>query len=73
MWWFRPLTVESIGPVCSPEYSAIGAHPNVEDLAGVRRLAPKTRPNAWAEWAVGGRARRDRTSSRPMIDTTIST
>jgi LysR family transcriptional regulator, glycine cleavage system transcriptional activator len=47
----RPLAVEWVGPVCSPEYRRSARIGSFADLAGARRLAPKTRPKAWAEWA----------------------
>lgn len=47
----RELTVERVGLVCSPEYLRSARIRSFEDLLGARRLAPRTRPNAWAEWA----------------------
>ncbi|HWQ38494.1 MAG TPA: LysR family transcriptional regulator [Burkholderiales bacterium] len=48
----RELTVERVGPVCSPEYLRSARIRSFEDLAAARRLAPRTRPKAWAEWAA---------------------
>jgi LysR family transcriptional regulator, glycine cleavage system transcriptional activator len=48
----RELTTEWVGPVCSPEYMRSARIRSFADLAGARRLAPKTRPKAWAEWAA---------------------
>ena len=48
----REMTVESIGPVCSPEYMRTARIRRPKDLAHVRLLATKTRLNAWTEWAV---------------------
>jgi DNA-binding transcriptional LysR family regulator len=47
----RELAVESVGLVCSPEYLQAARIRSFNDLAPARRLAPKTRPKAWAEWA----------------------
>jgi DNA-binding transcriptional LysR family regulator len=48
----RELTTEWVGLVCSPEYMRSARIRSFADLAGARRLAPKTRPKAWAEWAA---------------------
>jgi DNA-binding transcriptional LysR family regulator len=47
----RELAVERVGLVCSPEYLRSARIRSFDDLRGARRLAPKTRPKAWAEWA----------------------
>jgi LysR family glycine cleavage system transcriptional activator len=47
----RELTVEWIGLVCSPEYMRSSRIRTFADLAATRRLTPKTRPGAWAQWA----------------------
>lgn len=46
----RELAVEDIGLVCSPEYLRSARLLSFDDLAAVRRLAPKTRPQAWQDW-----------------------
>jgi LysR family transcriptional regulator, glycine cleavage system transcriptional activator len=46
----RELMVERVGLVCSPDYQQASRLRAPQDLAGVRRLATKTRPAAWAEW-----------------------
>jgi LysR family transcriptional regulator, glycine cleavage system transcriptional activator len=46
----RELMVERVGLVCSPDYQQTSRLRAPQDLAGVRRLATKTRPAAWAEW-----------------------
>lgn len=46
----RELTTEWLGLVCSPEYMHSARIRTPEDLAGARRLAPKTRLHAWNEW-----------------------
>jgi DNA-binding transcriptional LysR family regulator len=48
----KELAVEWVGPVCSPEYRRSAQIESFADLARARRLAPKTRPKAWAEWAA---------------------
>jgi LysR family glycine cleavage system transcriptional activator len=48
----RELTREWVGPVCSPEYMRSARIRSFADLGGVRRLAPRTRAKAWAEWAA---------------------
>jgi DNA-binding transcriptional LysR family regulator len=48
----RELTTEWVGPVCSPEYLRSARIRSFADLANAHRLAPKTRPKAWAEWAA---------------------
>lgn len=48
----RELAVEHIGLVCSPEYMRSARLRSYEDLVAVRRLAPKTRPKAWEDWAT---------------------
>ena len=47
----RELTVEWVGPVCSPEYLRAARIRKPSDLARARLLSPKTRPGAWKEWA----------------------
>jgi LysR family transcriptional regulator, glycine cleavage system transcriptional activator len=46
----RELMVERVGLVCSPDYRQTSRLRAPQDLGGVRRLATKTRPAAWAEW-----------------------
>lgn len=46
----RELMVERVGLVCSPDYQRTSRLRSPQDLAGVRRLATKTRPAAWQEW-----------------------
>jgi len=55
----RELTVEAIGPVCSPEFLRTSRIRKPTDLGRVRLLATKTRLDAWAEWisAAGDAAR----------------
>jgi DNA-binding transcriptional LysR family regulator len=48
----RELTVEWVGLVCSPDYMRAAQIRSLADLARARRLAPKTRPKAWEEWAA---------------------
>lgn len=48
----RELMVERVGLVCSPDYARTSRLRSPQDLAGVRRLATKTRPAAWQEWEV---------------------
>lgn len=48
----RELAVEDVGLVCSPEYMRSTRLRSFDDLAGARRLAPLTRPNAWNDWAA---------------------
>jgi LysR family glycine cleavage system transcriptional activator len=47
----RELAVEHVGLVCSPEYMRAARLRSFDDLAAARRLAPRTRPKAWEEWA----------------------
>ncbi|TWC69597.1 LysR substrate-binding domain-containing protein [Herbaspirillum sp. SJZ099] len=44
------LVPEWIGPVCTPEYMRSSSLRIPADLARVRLLATKTRPQAWQEW-----------------------
>jgi LysR family glycine cleavage system transcriptional activator len=48
----KELSVESIGVVCSPDYMRASRLRSFADLAEARRLAPRTRPRAWQEWAA---------------------
>jgi LysR family transcriptional regulator, glycine cleavage system transcriptional activator len=47
----QELAAEEIGAVCAPEYAAPFGLQVVDDLSKVHRLASKTRPHAWADWA----------------------
>jgi DNA-binding transcriptional LysR family regulator len=51
----RELAVEHVGLVCSPDYMRAARLRSFDDLAAARRLAPRTRPNAWEEWATAFR------------------
>ena len=48
----RDLMVESIGPVCSPEYLQTAGLDKPEALARARLLTTKTRIEAWDDWAA---------------------
>lgn len=47
----KPLVMEWIGPVCSPEYMRSAKIKVVEDVSRARLLATNTRPRAWEDWA----------------------
>lgn len=51
----RELGVEHVGLVCSPEYMRSARLRSFDDLAAARRLAPRTRPKAWEDWATAFR------------------
>jgi len=51
----RELAVEHVGLVCSPDYMRAARLRSFDDLAAARRLAPRTRPKAWEEWATAFR------------------
>lgn len=46
----RELAIEHVGPVCSPDYLAATRLACPADLAQVRRLSTRTRPEAWSDW-----------------------
>jgi DNA-binding transcriptional LysR family regulator len=46
----RELMIESIGPVCSPEYMRSTRLKSPADLAGAHLLSTKTRSSAWLDW-----------------------
>ena len=46
----RELMIESIGPVCSPEYMRSTRLKVTSDLAGARLMSSKTRSSAWPDW-----------------------
>jgi DNA-binding transcriptional LysR family regulator len=43
---------EWVGPVCSPEYLRQKRIESVADLARARLMVSRTRPSAWADWAL---------------------
>jgi LysR family transcriptional regulator, glycine cleavage system transcriptional activator len=47
----KPLAVERIGLVCSPDYLREVRLESFDDLARCTRLLPNTRQEAWEEWA----------------------
>jgi LysR family glycine cleavage system transcriptional activator len=46
----RPLGIEWIGPVCSPNYLASLPLKHPRDISRAKLLATKTRPQAWIDW-----------------------
>ena len=46
----RPLGIEWIGPVCSPNYLQSVPLKRPADLSRAKLLATKTRPQAWGDW-----------------------
>ena len=46
----RELAIEHVGPVCSPAYLNTTRLACPADLADVRRLSTRTRPQAWSDW-----------------------
>lgn len=48
----RKLATEWVGLICAPDYLRSARIRTLADLDSTRRLAPKTRPKAWAEWAA---------------------
>lgn len=48
----RELMVESIGPVCSPEYMRSMRLKAASDLAGAHLMSSKTRSSAWSDWVT---------------------
>lgn len=62
----RELAVEHVGPVCSPEYLAAQRLACPEDLAAVRRLSTRTRPEAWSDWQRAAGLPADATALAPQ-------